>query len=181
MQRDYILTHSNRRVYLPDADPESIDIGDVAHALSLNCRFAGHIPYHYSVCEHSINVYEYCLQRTEDRTILLQALLHDATEAYIADIATPFKALLPDYKILEANLWETIANKFGVPVVMHPLVKEADRVLLMTEKDFLRPGSEPWPDVFESIPRWERYPTTFFNPSSAQEEFLRIFNTLHIE
>ena len=43
----------------------------------------------------------------------LAGLLHDASEAYIGDMPSPFKKLMPDYKKLEDNLMKVIAQKFG--------------------------------------------------------------------
>src|SRR5690606_15472115 len=113
-------------------------------------RFAGHVDKFYSVAEHSINVAWIC--PPEHR---LQGLLHDATEAYICDIPTPFKRLLPEYKALEDNLWAAIAKRFDVPFELAPEVKEADRIMLLTERDALKASSKRnWSDEYESTPRW---------------------------
>ena len=147
--RDYIETLSGRKVWLPQCDPASIDPGDIAHALSLIPRFAGHIDHHYSVAEHSIWVSELCMKPNR-----LQGLFHDGTEAYICDIPTPFKRLMSQYKELENDLAKAIALRIGVPVVLHDEVKYADRVMLLTERDYLKSAvGDPWSDEYESTPR----------------------------
>ena len=146
--RAYIQTYTGMRVHLPGACPSEIRIGDIAHALSYAPRFAGHTDRFYSVAEHSINVAEIVPDEYK-----LQALLHDATEAYLCDIPTPYKRLLTNYKMLEDDLWSAISTKFGVPFVMHAKVKHADGVMLMTEKDALKKNTDPFPDEFESFPR----------------------------
>lgn len=75
-QRDYIETWSGLDLYLPDPDPSSIVIEDIAHALSRVCRFAGHVDRFYSVAEHSIHV-----SLAVPHKYALQGLLHDATRS----------------------------------------------------------------------------------------------------
>lgn len=136
--------------------PEDVRIGDIAHALSNQNRFNGYTSRPYSVAEHSVYVARVVARMydnagtsavmglTEDifdrRSITRQALLHDATEAYLLDIPRPVKLAIPAYGEIEARLWEVIAGVFDVPVEMHPFVKEADRRLCHTEKlAFLSP------------------------------------------
>lgn len=42
-------TVSGRLVDLESPNPRSIAIGDVAHALSMLCRYNGHVPHLYTV------------------------------------------------------------------------------------------------------------------------------------
>lgn len=178
MNRDYIETHSGIKVYLPECDKESIDIGDIAHALSFLPRFAGHISEHYSVAEHSMHVAT--LVPDEHK---LQALLHDATEAYICDIPTPFKRLMPQYKALEDDLWDAISLRFRVPFDLHPSVKAADTCMLMTERDYLKNQFDPWNEVYEATPRlmnWKPMRMNFglrrASPAYVKQAFLERFD-----
>ena len=149
LKRDYIETVSGRKIFLPDCDPTSIDIEDIAHALSLACRFAGHVPYHYSVAEHSIWVASLCSPTNQK-----QGLLHDGTEAYLCDIPTPFKRMMPEYKALEDDLALAISIRFDLPETLHDEVKMADRIMLMTERDYLKGAAgDPWQDEYENTPR----------------------------
>ena len=143
-----IQTHTGARVCIPDTDPDSIRIEDIAHALSNVCRFAGHTKYHYSVAAHSMSVAD--LVRPEHK---LQALLHDASEAYLCDIPTPFKLLLPDYQQLEYNLSLVIADKFDISPELHEAVIKADRIMLMSERDVLKEVSDNWGEEYESVAR----------------------------
>lgn len=139
VEGNYIETVSGKRIAIPDTDPSQIDIFDIAHALSYAARFAGHTKVFYSVAEHSINVARLVPDRYK-----LQALLHDATEAYLCDIPTPFKAMMPEYKNMEAHLWRAISARFGVAYDLHPSVKKADATMLMTERDALKPIHGDW-------------------------------------
>lgn len=107
-------------------DPDLICIEDIAHALSLQCRFSGHTHVHYSVARHSLNVLLLC----EKKEYRLQALLHDASEAYLVDIPTPIKKCLPQYIDAEHNLMCVIAEKFGFDWPVSDYVKQLVRISL---------------------------------------------------
>ena len=83
------ITTSPRRWAGPN--PDDIRIEDIAHALSNQCRFAGHAREFYSVAEHSVHVSQLCLPEHA-----LWGLLHDASEAYLVDLPRPLK-LLPEF------------------------------------------------------------------------------------
>jgi len=80
----WITTYTGKRFHYLDPQPEEIDIVDIAHALSLTCRFGGHCKEFYSVAEHSIRVAEIVPKEFQ-----LLALLHDAGEAYTGDVQSP--------------------------------------------------------------------------------------------
>jgi hypothetical protein len=93
---------------------ENIRLETICHALSRLCRFGGHTSEFYSVAEHSVNVFRLAQGRRCEPiatpTFLLQALLHDAAEAYVIDLPRPIKIMLPRYKVIEdkvqAAVWE---------------------------------------------------------------------------
>ncbi len=93
----FIATITNKRIYPFSLDKSEIDIEDIAHALARICRFNGHLRYHYSVAEHSVNVAEELKLRGASKELRLFGLLHDASEAYIADIPRPLKDWIPEY------------------------------------------------------------------------------------
>lgn len=129
-----IRTYSGRYFSFTEMDPESICIEDIAHALAHIPRFTGHTREPYSVGQHSIMA---CIMAPGE--FKLHALLHDATEAYMCDIAKPLKDLLPDYKAMEEKLHVVISEKFGVLygenhiACLPPVVKEIDHALLWDE------------------------------------------------
>jgi len=117
-------------IYMNVFEPtlEMICIEDIAHALSMQCRFGGHLPKFYSVAQHSFMVASIL-----DGTDKLQGLLHDASEAYLLDIPSPIKHQLTNYKDIEDKLMLLIAQKFGFEYPLSKRVKETDNGLLQFE------------------------------------------------
>lgn len=145
---NYIQTYTGTKVHYPFVNPQEIIIADIAHSLSNQCRFTGHLHHPWSVAQHSL-----CVAALVPAEHKKQALLHDATEAYLCDVPKPFKEMMPDYKRMEAELWEVIANRFGVPVELDRTVHEADVIMLMTERDAFNPNNRGWHESLERVRR----------------------------
>lgn len=125
----WLQTWSGRRLDLLDPLPESINILDISHGLANECRFAGQCRSYYSVAQHSI-----IASQIVRNDLAMEALLHDAAEAYLKDIPTPLKALLPEYRVIEERLSRVIRKCFGLPEDLAPEIKAADLQLLATER-----------------------------------------------
>ena len=83
------------RVFNPlEMVPDNVAIEDIAHALSMMCRGNGHLRFFYSVGLHSINCAQEAIARGYQTGTILACLLHDATEAYIADLIRSLPLLL---------------------------------------------------------------------------------------
>jgi 5'-deoxynucleotidase YfbR-like HD superfamily hydrolase len=110
--------------------PEEIDIDDIAHSLSQQCRFLGHTDAFLSVAQHSVLV-----SQQVPREDALWGLLHDASEAYLCDLPSPIKRdpEMSIYRVAEDRLMLAVCEKFGLPPEMPHSVKVADKVVLATE------------------------------------------------
>ena len=99
VDRAWIQTYTGGKFHLLAPRQEEINIVDIAHALSMMCRFTGHVRRFYSVSEHSWHA-SYLVPKQD----ALWALLHDASEAYMADMNRPLKhftAIGPAYLKVE--------------------------------------------------------------------------------
>ncbi|KKM73571.1 hypothetical protein LCGC14_1409220 [marine sediment metagenome] len=169
----WITTYTGRKFHFLDPQLDEIDIVDIAHALSLTCRFGGQCKQFYSVAEHSIRMAEIVLDEYK-----LFALLHDASEAYLPDLPRPEKAVLPQFKEMERDILVAIWDKFmpsGYPWLGSGVViKEADNILLATEARDLMPNTDDWAKLPEPLPDViVPYPCRM-----AEEEFLNCFDKL---
>lgn len=177
-----ILTHTGRVFQPLDPDPDLIDIEDIAHALSNQCRYTGHTRFFYSVAQHSVLTTTVLLLPTLDwnfgtpsKRLLLEALLHDASEAYLSDMARPIKKhpeFGPFYLEAEERLEQAIAERFGLRHPWHDFIKEADTMLLNTEASQLMP---------ENFPLYEEpldLKIEYTSPPKAKRLFLECYEQL---
>jgi 5'-deoxynucleotidase YfbR-like HD superfamily hydrolase len=126
------------------------------------CRFAGALPMFYSVAQHSIMV----ANLVETPALKMQGLMHDASEAFMSDLARPLKQKLSDYKIIENNLMKVIAEKFEFEWPINNEVHEIDMTVFEFEKYHLLDGN-PFKD-FDFV---------ILDPYRAKEMFIQKFNT----
>lgn len=134
--KDCVRTKSGVYVNVIDPDPNTLHLGDIAHALGKVQRFGGHLPVGWSVAQHSLLVASMAPEGMQ-----LEALLHDASEAFLCDIPAPLKAHLPDYRAIEERMMLAIAKRFGMQWPLPPGVKAADARALNVEWDLLMCGN----------------------------------------
>jgi 5'-nucleotidase len=162
---DWMQTWSGGRFVPLAPSAKDIEPWDIAHALSLLCRYGGHVDRFYSVAEHCV-----LMSQAVAPENALAALLHDATEAYIVDVPRPLKNSLPGYRQIEAMVWLAIAERFGLSPVLPDEVDEADNRIILTERNALMSRStRPWfQDAhFEPLPvRIEGWP-----PEEAERRY----------
>jgi hypothetical protein len=136
----WIQTYTGQMFYPLNPRAEDIDIRDIAHALSLLCRFNGHCRCFYSVAEHSVHV-----SNQLTGADALWGLLHDAAEAYLTDLPRPVKKQMPLFEELEDRLLAVIMQHFGLAPAMPAAVRKADDDLLATEaRDLMGTPPEAW-------------------------------------
>ena len=161
---NWIQTFCGRRIDFQNPQQDQISIVDIAHGLSNMTRFSGQCSEFYSVAQHSVLVSDQVPYQHR-----LQAILHDATEAYMSDVPSPIKHLCPEYKRWSDVLWEVIAGAFNVPVELHPSVKEADIRMLATERNFVFRDKMLWGRMDDVKPY--DIEIECMNPSDAEDYF----------
>lgn len=141
---EWIQTFSGRQFWPMEPRVEDIDIGDIAHSLSNQCRFNGHCKTFYSVAQHSVLVSRHC-----DPADQLWGLLHDAAEAYLVDLPRPVKhtAALTPFRDYEKRIQAAICARFGLPIEQPESVSRIDKSLLRNEqRDLMSPAPAEWLD-----------------------------------
>lgn len=121
------ITYTGKKMHFISPSVEEICIEDIAHALSMICRFNGHMKEFYSVAEHSIRVASLLPKEYK-----LAGLFHDAAEAYTMDIPRPIKRAYNLHHI-EEPVTKIIFQKYGIGLPLPQEVINADEILLATE------------------------------------------------
>ena len=174
-KKPYIVTFTGRKFNPLDPRPGDVDIRDIAHALALQCRFAGHTRRFYSTAQHSWHVSHLVSLRDA-----YWGLLHDASEAYLVDVPRPVKhqPSMAAYRKAETACQEAICTRYGLPIAEPASVKAADDTMLMTERrdlmskvdeDYYWPDCEPDPGIDLRAP---------WSPDFAEHMFLTRFHQL---
>lgn len=173
-----ILTSSG--VYVNYVNPlvDSIRIQDIAHGLSNECRYAGQCRTFYPVGQHCVLASYFV-----PNALAMEALFHDSTEAYLKDLPTWLKLLLPGYREIEEKFDVVIRTKFGLTLdpearlANKKIIKEVDYKLLATEKRDLMPqDGEDWTYLKDVSPM--PFTITPWSPKKARRKFLARFEEL---
>jgi uncharacterized protein len=167
----WITTTSNKQFVFENPSPESLDIKDIAHALSLICRFTGHCSRFYSVAEHSVRVSEWAEERF-GKEYAREGLMHDSSEAYVTDVNGPLKRLIGEpYTRLEDKALVALGKKFNFSPIKSDAIRQCDGGLYLAERrDLFPPCDLPF------ITHTEKQPYPFviwgWSPAEAKEKFL---------
>ena len=170
-----ITTYTGAHFAPTEPAPEGVRIQDVAHALSLLCRGNGHVKQFFSVGQHCLH----CAREAKAR-VALACLLHDASEAYLSDVPRPFKASLPEYRVLEDRLLAVIYQKFlGSPLTAREaaLVKQVDDDMLYYDLKVLLNDAPQGPaPVMQTAFSYQVLPF-----AQVEREYLELFEALMSE
>lgn len=168
----WIQVRSGERFYPLQPSPDDVSIGDIAHSLSMQCRYNGHCIRFYSVAEHSV-----LLSHTVDPEHARWALMHDAAEAYVGDMVRPLKYEMATFMMAEENLETVIAAKFGLSWPMPAQVKEHDTRIVVDEREQNMAFSrQPWPLLEGFLPLGVKL--NCWSPAKAAAEFMSRYQQL---
>ena len=175
----WIQTYTGREFHPLSPRADDVCLEDIAHALSMLCRFSGHTREFYSVAQHSVLVARAVIRRSfcckehvgfRHRAAGL-ALLHDAHEAYFTDVASPLKDHL-NIEAVEEPIQDAIHLHFGLEPSdsIAEVIKQEDMKALATEvRDLMAPPPRAWRTL---PPPWDG-PIKPWPPEQAETEFLR--------
>lgn len=166
----WIQTYTGRQFWPMDPRPHEVFIEDIAHSLSMMCRYAGHCERFYSVAEHSV-----LLARHVSRQNKLAALLHDASEAYLVDVPRPVKPFLAGYREAESLVMDAVCARFGLPIDFPQEVHDADKAILTDE---MRQNMKSAAVTWESETAPLGIDLEYWTPEEAEIQFLTMFGML---
>lgn len=166
---DWIQVYTGRPFWPLDPRPHEVDIQDIAHALSMKCRYGGHCLGFYSVAEHSVLV-----SRHVPAEHALWGLMHDAAEAYLADIPRPVKRDIPGWKELEARVMRAVTERFGMPTQEPVEVKDVDLAITSDERVAIMALGPAW----DALPPPVGASIRCLSPADAKAAFLERFEEL---
>lgn len=167
---EWMQTFRGQKFWPTDPVADEIHISDIAAALSKMCRYGGHCLQFYSVAEHAVLCAEAIAEPHK-----LDALLHDASEAYIVDVPRPIKPSLIGYYDIESRIMEQVSKKFGTAWPLPDAVKRVDNAILRDERQQNMAGmdviSSVWGDVLPAL----GVTLQFWAPPVAEMKFLQAF------
>lgn len=172
LDEPWIQTFSGRRFNPTKPVVDAIVIQDIAHSLSMQCRFTGHVRRFYSIAQHCVLVSYLC--DADDRR---WGLLHDGDETYIPDLSSPLKhsGKFDNYREYGKQLQIAICKRFGLPEKEPRSVKLADKLLLATEaRDLMSPLHPDWKQPMEPLP----FKIEPWSPDKAEDMFMKRFYEL---
>jgi len=171
-----IYVRSGTLVHLTSPDIDKIKIEDIAYALAGINRYTGHS--RFNVGQHSILV-----ASMVPTPFKLEALMHDAQEAYLGDVSKPLKTLLPAYRKIEST-WETaVRMKWGLPLQKSKVVHAADMRALELEQYILfgriaKVEGAKAPSARDEKEIRHRLQCAPWGPQWTEKKFLELFHTL---
>ncbi|MGN6107391.1 MAG: YfbR-like 5'-deoxynucleotidase [Kofleriaceae bacterium] len=149
-------TYSGEQIWPLDPRADEVHLDDICVGLARECRYGNHCRDFYSVAEHSVivslNVERIALNSwwspAKARLAARQALLHDASEAYIGDIPSPLKSqrAMRGYRRVESRWEDAVNQRFGVRPTRQTteLVHEVDRRVVLDEVEALMLDPHMW-------------------------------------
>ncbi len=149
----WILTRNARKVDFCNITNSEFTLQDIASHLCCTPRFAGATMAPWSVAHHSLLVSKILEQENQSVYVQLAGLMHDAHEAYIGDLPTPFVNAMPPHArewvgSVKFQLDVAIFNQLHISLPspkVHDLVKQADVTALLYERRKLLPHHPDWP------------------------------------
>lgn len=162
---EWIQTYTGRRFWPMDPRPDEIALEDIAHSLSMQCRYAGHCVRFYSVAEHSVHIARHVSEANKR-----WALVHDAPEAFLVDVPRPVKPYLTGYYEHEARIMVAICQRFNLPLAMPNEVHAADHGIIADERSNLSECEAEWTTNHKPIGAELAY----WPPELAEYEFLKM-------
>ncbi len=158
----FIETYTGRAFWPLEPTKDVLSVIDIAHALSNQCRYSGHVRFFYSVAQHCCLLSSWLSEKGGSALDCLRIHMHDAAEAYLVDIPRPVKQYMPQYRH-----WDHGMGWANLPPL--PIIEELDNRIIVDERSALMSVSGlDWGHKFGPV-GVEIEPWT---PAEAEKQFL---------
>lgn len=167
-------TFTRKKFNILHPTDDMIDIEDIAKGLAYKPHFSGFSPRFFSIAEHCLLVEQLMSSYHEqDYCARLEALLHDASEAYTGDMIKPIKNLLPNFVVIEKNIQKAIYAKYNIKPMNYTLnVKFFDNKAQDIEAGIFF-------DLYDTDrKKMMQHLINYYSPDAAYRIFLTRFNFL---
>lgn len=169
----FIETYTGRAFWPLAPTEDALSVIDIAHALSNQCRYSGHVQFFYSVAQHCCLLAAWLSNHGGTPLECLQILMHDAPEAYLVDIPRPVKQYMPQYRVWDHGINDVIRKWMGwqdLPIL--PIQDELDSRIIVDERAALmsRSGLD-WGHHLEPV----GVDITPWTPEEAERTFLVLY------
>lgn len=168
----FIETYTGRAFWPLHPSKEALSIIDIAHALSNQCRYSGHVRFFYSVAQHCCLLAKWLQENGGSAKDCLEILMHDAPEAYLVDIPRPVKQYMPQYRVWDHAINDVIRDWMNWSNAILPIQDELDSRVIVDERAQLMGNSGlDWGHNLKPlgirIGRW--------TPEEAEKQFLLLY------
>lgn len=140
---------------------------DIAKGLGYKAHFGGQTPFYFSIAQHCLLTEMLYVREVVNANPMkrMVALMHDASEAYMADMLKPYKVFLPKFIWFEKRMLKVIFEAFDLPFSMLKDIKLFDLMAQQTEKTCFNMDWNPDP----------------MTPDESVEAFVNKFNEIKKE
>lgn len=159
-----VLTYSGIMFDILEPNIKDVRLEDIGRGLANQARFNGQSRKPISIAQHSIGVLERAINGTmlnedDDKYMCrVQALFHDAAEAYIGDMVSPIKKHTKindvNFKEIEEEILSVIFDKYGIEWPMRSIIDICDEEQTQHEMDFCRSNIDEVWGSSEAFERW---------------------------
>jgi hypothetical protein len=167
----FIETYTGRAFWPLKPTKDALSIIDIAHALSNQCRYSGHVRFFYSVAQHCCLLAAWLAHNNGSALDCLRILMHDAAEAYLVDIPRPVKQYMPQYRVWDHAIGDVINDWMGwADLAPLPIIDELDnRIIVDERRELMSASGLDWGHhhgpIGVQIDPW--------TPAEAEKQFLR--------
>jgi hypothetical protein len=188
-KRGYFVGLQGGRLFHYDGkDPSEVKLSDIAQSLSRLDRYNGHGRYKWTVATHSLHV-ALVVNEIGFPNLVLEAMLHDAEEAYVGDVIAPMKrALYPAYHDFLDPIRACVRKAFGIEGELSEHVREADTFVSYLETAHLFSPStwehtwnQPVPIMAGSLPNSIPDAIKLFSKLTAERQAERFVDGVTVE